>query len=273
MSFFEDYRKVLYGVKQTLRFNSNGVNDAIYKSGAIAAVAENAAAYQLGVPGIPAPPDGKITLTKFSWILPYVLPSLAFRETLNDQILNKVRIPVEYRGMRCEYLDVPQATSFTWRIAAQSGSEKPRWMLIGFQAARSGSQLTNPAVFDHCNLKKIGVEINSDKYPYFDLSTNFAEYRVNDLFDAAVDFKKGYHSITELESSLGFSVSEFVRLFPIAVIDLRYQNEVIKTSVQDIVIRAEFTENPPANTRAYAVLISDRKFYLQSDGNKFTKSY
>jgi hypothetical protein len=204
--------------------------------------------------------------------MPYVLPSLAYRELLNDQILNKVRIPVEYRGMRCEYYDVPISTAMAWRIAAQSGSERPRWMLIGFQTDRSGSQLTNPAVFDNCNLKKIGVEINSDKYPYFDLSTNFAEYRVNDLFDEAVKFKQSYHAITELESSMGFGVSEFVRLYPISVVDLRYQSETIKTSVQDIVIRAEFRENPPANTRAYAVLISDRKFYLQSDGNKFTRS-
>jgi hypothetical protein len=273
MSFFEDYRKVIYGVRQTLRLNSNGVNDAVYKTRAIPAVAADPDHFRVGVAAIPAPPDGKITLTKCSWVMPYVLPSLGSRETLNDQILNKVKIPVEYRGMRCEYLDVPQATSFTWRIAAQSGSERPRWMLIGFQVDRAGSQLTNPAVFDHCNLKKIGVEINSDKYPYFDISTNFAEYRVNDLFDSAVDFKRGYHGIGELESSLGFSVSEFVRLYPISVIDLRYQNEVIKTSVQDIVIRAEFRENPPANTRAYAVLVSDRKFFLQSDGNKFTKSY
>ena len=52
--------------------------------------------------------------------------------------------------------------------------------------------------------------------------------------------------------------------------------EKLKTSVSDIHIRASFDEdpagvdNPPANTMAYAVIISDRLFHFVSDGSKIT---
>jgi len=272
MPFFEDYKKVMYGVKHTLEFTPGSINDAIFKLGAdIAAIAVDAASAVRAVAAVAEPPNGRIELTRCSWMMPEIIPSLYHKERLATLIASKIRVPIAYKTMICETLDVPASTTFKWRIAAKSGAEKPRWMLVAFQTDRYDNQERNTAVFDNCGLTRISVKINSDKYPYDEVRCNFAEYRVAELYGSAAEFKKKYYGITELESSIGFSVSEFVRLYPISVIDLRYQSETIKTAIQDIVIEADFAAAPPANTKAFAVLISDRAFYLQSDGNKFTK--
>ena len=47
----------------------------------------------------------------------------------------------------------------------------------------------------------------------------------------------------------------------------------LKSSVVDIQIKANFTENVPANTRAFALVISDKILSFPSDGNKMSVIY
>ena len=46
--------------------------------------------------------------------------------------------------------------------------------------------------------------------------------------------------------------------------------EKFKSSVVDIQIKANFTENGPSNTRVFALVISDKMLSFQSDGNKMS---
>ena len=46
-----------------------------------------------------------------------------------------------------------------------------------------------------------------------------------------------------------------------------------KSSVVDIQIKANFTENVPANTTAFALVISDNMLSFQSNGNKMSVIY
>ena len=46
-----------------------------------------------------------------------------------------------------------------------------------------------------------------------------------------------------------------------------------KYSVADIQIKANFAENGPANTRAFAMIISDKMLPFQSDGKKMSVVY
>ena len=80
----------------------------------------------------------------------------------------------------------------------------------------------------------------------------------------------------ELVSNCGINPIEFRNLYPLYVFDVTKQSEKLKTSVSDIHIKAFFdndpagANNPPANTMAYAVIISDRLFHFVSDGSKIT---
>ena len=48
------------------------------------------------------------------------------------------------------------------------------------------------------------------------------------------------------------------------------QNERLTEGVVDITIRMEFSANVPANTQAYALVISDRMLKFKSDASKMS---
>ena len=80
----------------------------------------------------------------------------------------------------------------------------------------------------------------------------------------------------ELISNPGIDPSDYKDLYPLYLFDVTKQSEKLKTSVSDIHVKAFFNAdpagaaNPPANTMAYAVIISDRLFHFVSDGSKIT---
>ena len=72
---------------------------------------------------------------------------------------------------QCETFTVPRATSTVWRLGDSSAPEKPRWVLIGLQTDKSGSQVGNAALFDHCNFTNMQVLLNHSRYPSVDMPT------------------------------------------------------------------------------------------------------
>ena len=255
--FCDDYTKVIYGVKHSLLLSGKQDNEVIFRDG--------------GVPagGLTAAAAGVITLTKLAWLMPHVMPSIYYRNILDTQKENKIKVPVAFRALQGDQLAVQISTTFSWPLAIKTGTEKPRWLLIAFQTGRSGSQTVNPAVFDHLQVRNIYALLNSDRYPLIDMSLNFTQMKTSRAYKALRDFKEEYYGIEGRESSNQVTPIDFVNFFPIFVLDVRRQSERLKTSVHNIQIRAEFNANPPANTIAYATLISDRMLTLDSDGNKF----
>jgi len=193
--------------------------------------------------------------------------------SLNKQIENKTTIPVAFRAMQCDSLVVPQATSFSWGLGVKSGTETPRWVLVAFQTDRVESLTANPAVFDHVQVKHIYAELNKVRYPMFDMDLNVTQMKTSRAYKALRDFKEDYYGIEGRESSNQVTPIDFVDFFPIFVLDVRRQSERLKTSVQDIRIKVIFNAAVPANTTAYAVLISDRMLTLDSDGNRFSVKF
>ena len=73
----------------------------------------------------------------------------------------------------------------------------------------------------------------------------------------------------ELITQANITPSDYKTLYPLFTLAERK----LKCSVVDIQIKANFTENVPANTRAFALIISDKMLSFQSDGNKMSVVY
>ena len=58
-----------------------------------------------------------------------------------------------------------------------------------------------------------------------------------------------------------------------AAFDVSKQKDKLKFSVVDIQIKANFTKNASANTRAFALVISDKMLSFQPDGNRMFVIY
>ena len=254
--FCEDYRKILYGMQQKLTLTRNGDNDAILK--------RNAA-----VGGAAA--DGKVNLTKISWFMPHVIPSDAYRLQLDKIIERKEKIPVGYRMLQCDNIPVPERAPFTWRLGVKSSPDIPRFIIVGFQTDKNNDQTTNPAIFNHCQVRNIYVTLNAKRYPDIDYENDFTINKFSRIYGDAATFRKKFYNMDELVSNHNINPVDYKNLYPLFVFDVTKQSEKLKTSVSDIHIKASFNgNNPPAGTIAYAVIISDRLFHFVSDGSKIT---
>ena len=257
LGFCEDYKKILYGMQQRLTLTRTNNDNAIFRTAATDA--------------------GTVRLDKIRWFMPHVIPSDAYRLQLDKVIEKKEKIPVGYRMLQCDTSQVPtNQKSFTWRLGVKSSPDIPRFIIIGFQSGKNNNQEQNPAIFDHLFVRNIYVTLNAKRYPDTDYDNDFTKNQFSRIYGDAALFRKKFFNMDELVSNCGINPIEFRNLYPLYVFDVTKQSEKLKTSVSDIHIKAFFdndpagANNPPANTMAYAVIISDRLFHFVSDGSKIT---
>ena len=246
--FCEDYEKVVYGVKHTLTLIRSSDDNAIFRLAAAGA--------------------GKVVLSKIAWFIPHVEPNDEAKMELYKIIENKTTLEVAYRLRQCDTITVPGSTSFSWRLTVKSAPEKPRYVIVGFQTDKDSNQERNPALFDHCNVANMHVMLNSVRYPVIDFNSNFAQQKYSRMYKEAADFKQKFFGIDPLMANSNLNPTDYKELFPLFVFDVSKQSEKLKNSVTDITVKATFSNNVPAGTQAFAVVISDRIIQLQSDGHK-----
>ena len=258
LGFCEDYKKVLYGMQQRLTLTRSGnIQDSIFR--------ENAA------------DEGRILIDKISWFMPHVIPSDAYRLQLDKIIEKKEKIPVGYRMLQCDSTQVPHNIKpFSWRLGVKSSPDIPRFIIIGFQSGKNNRQTRNPAIFDHLFVRNIYVTLNAKRYPDTDYENDFTTNKYSRIYGDASLFRKKFFNMDELVSNPGIDPNNYKHVYPLYLFDVSKQSEKLKTSVSDIHIKASFgnapgnADNPPADTIAYAVIISDRLFHFVSDGSKIT---
>ena len=258
LGFCEDYKKILYGMQQRLTLTRTGDNNSILRG-------QNAA-------NNAAVGNGKVRIDKISWFMPHVIPSDAYRFQLDKIIEKKEKIPVGYRMLQCDNLPVPPGIgTFTWRLGVKSSPDIPRFIIVGFQTDKSNNQTTNPAIFNDCEVRNIYVTLNAKRYPDTDYENDFTINKFSRIYGNAALFRKKFYNMDELISNSTINPVNYKKLYPLFVFDVTKQSEKLKTSVSDIHIKASFNgANPPNNTIAYAVIISDRLFHFVSDGSKIT---
>ena len=259
--FCEDYDKVVYGLKHNLTLTRNNDNDAIFKTN------ENNGA----VPPVDTIVNGKVKLSKVSWFMPHVTPADKYKMELYKIIERKEKIPVGYRMIQCDSAEVPQnSTSFSWRLSVKSSPEVPRLIIVGFQTNKIRNQKENPSLFNNVNVSNIYVMLNSTRYPTTDYNISFLASKYSRAYGDAVEFRSKFFNMDELISNPGITPLEYKSFYSLFLFDVSKQSEKLKYSTTDIQIKMHFSANVPANTQAYAVIISDRLINFQSDGNKFS---
>lgn len=252
--FCEDYDKVMYGMRHTLTMvRSPDDTNAIFKAAATAL--------------------GKAKLSKISWMMPRVLPNDEMKYKLYKSIESKTNLDVAFRMRQCNVVEIPQATSMSWRLGVRTAPEKPRYVIVGLQTDKSGNQERNAALFDHCNVVNMSVVLNSTKYPPLDANANFSKNQFIQFYKYMKEFTRDYYGMDPLLGGSGVNPINFKDLTPLFVFNVSKQSERLNHGVVDITVDMQFSENVAANTRAFALVISDRRLKLQSDGKKMNVLY
>jgi hypothetical protein len=82
-----------------------------------------------------------------------------------------------------------------------------------------------------------------------------------------------FYGINEFVSQSGINPANYKTLFPLMVFDVSKQSERLKTETINVNIYATFNTAVPANTQAYALVISDKLLQFQSDGKGMAVVY
>lgn len=253
--FCEDYDKVMYGMRHSLTLVRTGDDDAIFKAAAVADL-------------------GRVKLSKISWMMPRVQPNDEMKYKLYKSIESKVVLDVAFRMRQCNITEISaQATSMEWRLGVRTAPEKPRYLIIGIQTDKSGSQNKNPALFDHNNVTNMCVRLNSVKYQPLDVNANFTTHQYIQFYKYMAEFSRDYYGMDPLVGCTAIQPIAYKELTPLFIFNVSKQSERLNQGVVDVTVGMEFAANPAANTRAYALVISDRRLKLQSDGRKMSVMY
>ena len=115
--------------------------------------------------------------------------------------------------------------------------------------------------------------LDNTRYPAIDFNANFTKIQYNNLYKKFSDFTRTYYGIDWLVASTGVDPVSYKALYPIFVFDVSKQSERLQQGIVDITVEMTFGGNIPANTVAYALIISDRKLKFKSDGKKINVIY
>ena len=99
--------------------------------------------------------------------------------------------------------------------------------------------------------------LNSDRYPEFDFNLSFSNKKLSRVHCDAALFGVKFFGMDELITKSNKTPSDYKTLYPLFTLEVSKRKK-LKSSVVDIQIEANFTENVPANTRAFALIISDK---------------
>lgn len=256
LGVFEDFNKVLVNVKQELilKRSKNDLN----------CIFTTEAAPTTGVDKVP-----KITLQSVQWIMPHVTPSDSEKLQLQKILLQNKNLQIAFRSMELHELpSYPSTTKHTWSVKTSSQLEKPRYVIFGFQTDRDNKARKRTDQFDHCKLKNLKVFLNSEYYPYSDLSLDFEQGDISKAYEMLVRFKETYYN--SMPDPV-ISRLDFIDKYPLIVIDCSRQNENLKEGVVDFKIEIENAENVPANTSAYCLIIHDKIFEYNPLTNEINK--
>ena len=112
--------------------------------------------------------------------------------------------------------------------------------------------------------------LNSDRYPAVDYNLLFANWKFSRVYGDAALFGVKFFGMDELITQSNITPSDYKTLYQIFTFDVSKKKEKLKSSVVDIQIKVNFTENVPANTRAFALVISYKMLSFQSEGNRMS---
>ena len=106
------------------------------------------------------------------------------------------------------------------------------------------------------------VCLNHSGHPSADTATDFVKEQYVGVYKSFYDFASRYYGIDSLLAGSQVNPAAYKAIH---VSDVSKQSERLAEGVVDLTVKMEFSENVPANTHAYVLVISDRMLKFKSD--------
>lgn len=242
--FCEDYRKYIYRIHQELhltRANTGNCNNTLL-------IDEDVAREY----------TASLSFSEIIWRMPQYEFSLQVEQGINKEILSDTDYEMFFRHWMYQHLTAITGKSYVWDIPVSY--YKPRYAIIGFQKNRHDKISTDNGKFDLCNLENIQVSLNNNvHYPNNRMNVNVAENKCEQIYTNFMEFKKSYYG---KEGKPLINYNDFIKNYPIIVIDFSKQSETIKGSTVNIKINFQWWDSFAVDWDIHCLIItSDRARY------------
>lgn len=200
----------------------------------------------------------KIQLQKIIWKVPHVRLSDEYKIEMLRVINSGANLQIAYRSWNYNELPnlQPSSYSFVWPVRSSSQLEKARWILFALQVDRQNNLTKISSNFDHADLSELQVQLNSVKFPYEPLTTNFDKNQYALAYQAFSSFRGTYYNRDTSGPIL--TKEEFKAKAPIFFINCTRQEEAIKHGSVEIKIEFHTRKPMPDKTKAFALVLHDR---------------
>lgn len=196
---------------------------------------------------------------KIQWKVPHISLSDGAKLNMLKTISRNDDLSMPFRSWDLYELPaVPQTTRHTWSVKTTSQLNKPRFVVVAFQTNRNQVMANDISLFDHCNISNIKLYLNNERFPYDDLNINFTTLTYHELYMMFARVQKTYYNGAGGTSPLDtFRTFEQFLLRPLFAFDCSRTEESIKPGMVDVRLEIEASQNIPANTSAYCMIIHD----------------
>lgn len=199
----------------------------------------------------------RVQINKIQWKIPHVSLSDETKLTMWKTISRNESLLIPFRSWDLYELPVvPQTTRHTWSVKTTSRVNKPRYVVVAFQTNRNNIVASNASMFDHCNITNVKLHLNNERYPYDDMNLNFIENNFAELYHMFQNIQRTYYNDTSCINPWNVDLMGFLQR-PVFAFDCTRSDESIKSGMVDVRVEIEASQNIPANTSAYCLIIHD----------------
>ena len=214
----------------------------------------------------------KVKINAIEWYVPHYTASMLQQALLSNQIVNKIPTELQYVEKSVFMKEVNTQNLWNFELGTQEGINVPIWIIIGFQQHdRQNSQNENNDTFYRPPVTNAQCIIGTEKYPdsgillnYDDDDYNQGYGQIKEAFRALTkdDIPQPYISDRDFRSSnnnydIGYNLYVF---------DIRYQKDFENS--QAIKVEFKFDGVVPAGICGYALVLTNKKISISSDGQR-----
>ena len=215
---------------------------------------------------------GKVKINAIEWYVPHYTASMSQQTILSNQIVNKIPTELQYIERSVFMKEVNTQNLWNFELGTQKGINVPIWIIISFQQRnRQNLQNENNDTFYRPSVISAQCIIGIEKYPdsgillnYDDDDYNQGDGQIKEDFRALTkdDILQPYISDEDFRSSnninnIGYNLYVF---------DIRYQKDFENS--QPIKVEFKFTGVVPAEIYGYALVLTNKRISISSDGQR-----
>lgn len=209
----------------------------------------------------------KIEIAQLEWMMPHVTMADNIKSNMISFVGRNKDIQIQHRSWELsEYPELPQSTSHIWSVKTVAHSNKPRYVLVGFQTNKSDNRLEDATKFSGLDINCLRLYLNSQVYPYYAHQFDIPAGMFGELYNYYANIQQSYYNGVENRNLFEIDFKKF-QTNVIFAFDTSRADETVNQGGVDIRIEYRASKNIPAKTSAFCLLIYDNEYiYSPFDG-------